>query len=381
LDAVFSPVILYIGLALGAIGVALALPRRGLSPQALGGLVTAIGLGGLLIAMAIVGGEARASVFFYVFALIGVGAALRVITHPRPVYAALYFILTILSSAGLFLLLSAEFMTFAVIIIYAGAILITYLFVIMLATQAPMGGAVEQLAEYDAASRDPVLSTIVGFALLGVLTGMMTFGTSAMPDPGPPSGQRALAQMPKKIEAYLAEIGILEEVVTPIVPADAQGAQDPDWRADRSFFNIIAPEAATEERIGFLQLTLKDPERFQARLDAATGEAPQADVEPLPAEAVELMLVPQITDPDRTTGRQLAILNLPPRLSADNIEHVGLALVGENPLSLELAGVILLLAMLGAVVLARKQTEVEEERKALQAEQLGLRAAQGRPAP
>ena len=62
---------------------------------------------------------------------LGVGSAIRVITHPHPVYAALYFILTIIAMAGLILLLSAEFMAFAVIIVYAGAILVTYLFVIM----------------------------------------------------------------------------------------------------------------------------------------------------------------------------------------------------------------------------------------------------------
>ena len=133
--------------------------------------------------------------------------ALRVITHPRPVYAALYFILTVLASAGLFLLLSAEFMAFALVIVYAGAILITYLFVIMLATQAPEEGHEEVLAEYDTAAREPIAATVVGFVLLGALTVMMFRGLGS--GEGMPSAMHVtqpdalLADVPRKVENVL----------------------------------------------------------------------------------------------------------------------------------------------------------------------------------
>ncbi len=45
----------------------------------------------------------------------------------------------------------------------------------------------------------------------------------------------------------------------------------------------------------------------------------------------------------------------------ENVERVGLALVADFPVSLELAGVILLMAMYGAVIFARRQIEVSEE--------------------
>jgi NADH-quinone oxidoreductase subunit J len=98
----------------------------------------------------------------------------RVITHPRPVYSALYFVLSVLASAGLFILLWAEFMAAALVVIYAGAILVTYVFVIMLATQSAAPGEQEgsemgALAEYDAVSREPVLASAVGFTLMGLL--------------------------------------------------------------------------------------------------------------------------------------------------------------------------------------------------------------------
>src|SRR5205814_6143098 len=82
------------------------------------------------------------------------------------------FVLTVMASAGLFILLWAEFMAAALVVIYAGAILVTYVFVIMLAQQAqaptearPMAG----LADYDNVSREPIVAAAIGFALMGVL--------------------------------------------------------------------------------------------------------------------------------------------------------------------------------------------------------------------
>jgi NADH-quinone oxidoreductase subunit J len=114
------------------------------------------------------------SVFFWIFSVVAIVGAVRVITHPRPVYSALYFVLTVFATAGLFVLLSAEFMAAALIIIYAGAILVTYVFVIMLATRSSAPGAVEgnevgAVAEYDAVSREPLVACAVGFTLMGVL--------------------------------------------------------------------------------------------------------------------------------------------------------------------------------------------------------------------
>jgi len=62
---------------------------------------------------------------------------------------------------------------------------------------------------------------------------------------------------------------------------------------------------------------------------------------------------------------------LPEGVQVDNIDSVGFALIAEHPMALELAGVILLMAMLGAVVLARKQVEIGEAEKSSQADLLG----------
>ena len=57
------------------------------------------------------------------------------VTQQNPARAALSFALVVLSTCGLFLLLAAPFLMAATIVIYAGAIVVTFLFVIMLAQQ------------------------------------------------------------------------------------------------------------------------------------------------------------------------------------------------------------------------------------------------------
>lgn len=118
-------------------------------------------------------GQRAHTVYFWIFAAIALFSAMRVVTHPRPVYSALYFVLAVFATAGLFVLLLAEFMAAALVIIYAGAILVTYVFVIMLAVQSVAGDsaptAARQMADYDAHSRDPFIASAIGFALMGVL--------------------------------------------------------------------------------------------------------------------------------------------------------------------------------------------------------------------
>lgn len=143
--------------------------------QKLGGLLLI--LAGLVLGLILfrtVVGRARSDIgpYFWIFSAIAVVGAIRVITHPRPVYSALYFVLTVFASAGLFILMYAEFIAAALVLIYAGAILITYVFVIMLAASAQTVGdrsPLAGLAECDVHSREPFTAACVGFALMGVL--------------------------------------------------------------------------------------------------------------------------------------------------------------------------------------------------------------------
>lgn len=303
-----NPYVLYALLVLGAAGVGLAMPRRGTTPQIVGALVGALAFGLILLFMGLKAASTEGGVsnlpniYFYIFSLIALGGALRVITHPKPVYGALYFILTVIASAGLFLILSAEFMAFALVIVYAGAILITYLFVIMLATQAPEEGQDEVLADYDVSAREPIAASVVGFLLIAVLTTMMFRGTSQLPAPAPVNQNELLASMPRKVERALLTTGKIAE-----------------------------------------------GDKFES-LDAA------ANVITIKKADGTLLTIPQTDWPEE--------------MAVTNPEALGFNLLREHPGTIEIAGVILLMAMLGAVVLSRKQVQLDEDAKAARVTQL-----------
>jgi NADH-quinone oxidoreductase subunit J len=69
---------------------------------------------------------------FYVFATVLVLAALRVITCRNPIHAVLFLVLAFLNSAGLWLLLEAEFLALTLVLVYVGAVMVLFLFVIMM---------------------------------------------------------------------------------------------------------------------------------------------------------------------------------------------------------------------------------------------------------
>lgn len=69
---------------------------------------------------------------FYFFAAIEIFAALRVITVRNPVHAALFLVLTFVSAACLWILMEAEFLGLLLILVYVGAVMVLFLFVVMM---------------------------------------------------------------------------------------------------------------------------------------------------------------------------------------------------------------------------------------------------------
>jgi len=110
---------------------------------------------------------------FALVALVAVGSAAATIVTRSPVYAAIWFAMTLAGVSGLLLILGAQFLGVATIVVYAGAILVMFLFVLMLAQ--PAG-----LASYDRVSSEPMLSAIAGAVLVGLLT--ISIGRLSAPD-------------------------------------------------------------------------------------------------------------------------------------------------------------------------------------------------------
>jgi len=69
---------------------------------------------------------------FYVFAAILIFAALRVVTTRNPVHAALWLVLCFFTAAAVWLLLGAEFLAITLVLVYVGAVMVLFLFVIMM---------------------------------------------------------------------------------------------------------------------------------------------------------------------------------------------------------------------------------------------------------
>ena len=83
----------------------------------------------------LLGGSSVPDVLFYVFATLTLLCGLLVIVNPfsrNPVTSAMFLVLTIISMSGLFLLLHAFFLAAVQVIVYAGAVLVLFVFVIML---------------------------------------------------------------------------------------------------------------------------------------------------------------------------------------------------------------------------------------------------------
>ncbi|MEO5766283.1 MAG: NADH-quinone oxidoreductase subunit J [Casimicrobiaceae bacterium] len=73
-----------------------------------------------------------ATFIFYLFAAILVFAGLRVVTARNPVHAALWLVLAFFTAAALWLLLQAEFLAIALVLVYVGAVMVLFLFVVMM---------------------------------------------------------------------------------------------------------------------------------------------------------------------------------------------------------------------------------------------------------
>jgi NADH-quinone oxidoreductase subunit J len=72
------------------------------------------------------------SALFYAFSAVLLFAALRVITSRNPVHAALFLVLAFFQASGIWMLLKAEFLSITLVLVYVGAVMVLFLFVVMM---------------------------------------------------------------------------------------------------------------------------------------------------------------------------------------------------------------------------------------------------------
>jgi NADH-quinone oxidoreductase subunit J len=153
-----------VGVALGAAAMWLALPRPQMGAAR---ILAAVAAG--IASLATLGAtcllpleDVSQTSLFYVFAGVAVVSGALAVTNHDPVYAALWFAIATLGVCGLFLLNAAPFLAAATVIVYAGAIIVTFLFILMLAQQ---NGA----AFYDRNASRPLATAIAAGLVLATL--------------------------------------------------------------------------------------------------------------------------------------------------------------------------------------------------------------------
>ncbi|MCA9212414.1 MAG: NADH-quinone oxidoreductase subunit J [Planctomycetales bacterium] len=111
---------------------------------------------------------------FWLMASVAVVASTATVTSRSPVYSAIWFAVSLLGIAGLFLLQGAQFLGIATVAVYAGAIVVTFLFVLMLAQ--PEGHSFYDRITWGTAPR--VLAPFLAAALMAILANAVTHADS-----------------------------------------------------------------------------------------------------------------------------------------------------------------------------------------------------------
>jgi len=141
-------------------------------------------------------------ILFYIFAAVAIGGGIGVVTARNPVASLLFMVTTLASIAGVYVLLEAHFLAAIQIMVYAGAIMVLFLFVIMLLNLGH---------DYQRDVRGG-LWAILAFIMAGGLAGVLARqfgGAEASPFLGSASGAGA-------IEELLAEHGAVGAIAQPL---------------------------------------------------------------------------------------------------------------------------------------------------------------------
>jgi NADH:ubiquinone oxidoreductase subunit 6 (subunit J) len=302
-----------IPLAIGAAALYLLLPKPRRRPVMLGSLLGLLAI--ILGAFFLLRKNAAPipeRILFWCFSGIAVVAAGVMVTQRNPGRAAISFALVVMNVCGLFLLQGAPFLMAATIIIYAGAIIVTFLFVLMLAQQRGFSDA-------DDRSREPFLASLSGFVLLGTILLVIHH---AYPRIEP------VTEFAAKVDAAAEQSSLvqMERLV-----------------GDRDAFVAECRRLVREHQNG----------RWGTKLNSAVTNveadlgAPRKDLNSLHVSLQELAEVLHLIRKDHE----------PKALPAANVEALGYRLYSEHLIAIEIAGTLLLVATIGAIAITHRRLE------------------------
>jgi NADH:ubiquinone oxidoreductase subunit 6 (subunit J) len=300
-------------LLLAALSVYLLLPRPRRRQVLLGAVcgIAALILGGFTL-LHVDGSFSAETFLFFAFSCLSALGGVMLITQRNPARAAISFALVVMSVCGLFLLQAAPFLMAASIIIYAGAIIVTFLFVLMLAQQVGFSDA-------DDRTREPFTAALATFVLLGALLLLLDH---TFPDPrqfGALLDRMARAERQESAAEIRSDLGDPESLVREL--------RRETRHIRGSAYGALWDDAATD-----LEAELGN--------DRAATESLQQSLHRL-VEA----------------GRGIQRQNRGAALPADNVAALGRLLFSDHILAVELGGTLLLVATIGAIAITHRRSE------------------------
>lgn len=321
--------------ALGAVAMYCLLPRPSGRRVALG---TFLAIAAFATFASVIsntwGGPSGDNVERFLFWLFSTGAVLFgvvLVTQRNPARGAIAFAFVIMCVSGLFLLLAAPFLMAATIIVYAGAIIVTFLFVLMLSQT-------KAASDENDRSREPLLGALAGFAFIGlILFGLQQSSDPMAAAPTPPltaEDKAALAEIVNRLDA---------------VPTSGKTTAEIVRATDEVRLDLDVALAKIDARTRFLEQPLPPP---------WSGHAKRVHSVRLANKAVENTLMKPGSDGAAavaTLHAELRLLRGSAELPARNVGPIGLLLYSEQLLAVEMAGTLLLVAAIGAVAIAGRR--------------------------
>ncbi|VTR97218.1 NADH-quinone oxidoreductase subunit J family protein [Tuwongella immobilis] len=347
---------LLLPITLGFLSIFTLLPRTRLGspiPGALLGLAALVSLGAYLLGTTT--GRPLVTVeelLFYAFAGKAILFAGLMIVQRNPARSAIAFAVVILSVCGLFLLQGAPFLFAATLIIYAGAIIVTFLFVLMLSAQSGYS-----FSDANDRSREPFLASLVGFVLLGVLLVVLqrAYDQRSLDRLLLLANNASRATTADELQAVIpTPVAYLESLrrEVDLIQMPVEKGTDDDLR---SKFDML--QAAIES----LKQTLQSPP------DAAQWESkvqqPLVELTKLGRDVQRSVNDPLIRNQKMLESTKTVVssgygASLPAspsglrELPAANVPALGRTLFSDHLLTVELAGTLLLVATIGAILIA-----------------------------
>lgn len=337
---------------LGALGLFFMLPRPRGRSVAVG---VFLALAGAAVAAAFLvntfgnpSADLLGQVLFWAFAAGAVGFGFVLVAQRNPARGAIAFAFVILSSCGLFLLLAAPFLMAATIIIYAGAIIVTFLFVLMLShAKGP--------SDENDRTREPLLGSLAGFAFTGLVLFTLFLGRSAEAEATPlPAAPLTADDRAALATAYAA----LTEAADADTPAQFEARVQ---AARRPLGDVVGGEVAeaparptVQERLRVAETNprawavIEHADKLRARKKDVFAAIENAQLDGKFDLAKAKADVKALRD-------EVVLFSGRGQLPARNVTAIGHSLYSEYLLAVEMAGTLLLVATIGAVAIAHRK--------------------------